>query len=385
MIVSASRLLGPAGLGGPGWVRVSGDRVVEVAQAASAGPAVEAARAGTAAGEEHVDLGDVLLAPGFVDSHSHGGGGAAFTDGTAEAARTALATHRAHGTTTMVASLVTDTVARLGELLDVLAPLVASGELAGVHLEGPWLSPCHQGAHDPALLRAPTRADLAALLTRHTDVVQMVTLAPELEGGLEAVETCVEHGVIAAIGHSDATDEVARAAIGRGATVATHLYNAMRPLHHREPGIIGACLTSDAVAVELICDGVHVHPTVVDLVARTCPERLVLVTDAMAAAGAPDGHYLLGPLDVAVVDGVARLREGGAIAGSTLTLDRAVRYAVTEAGVPLETALLAATAHPARVHGLDDRGVLVPGARADLAVLDADLCVTRVMQGGTWV
>lgn len=370
MILAARQILIPSGLAGPGWVRIEGGLLAEV----GTGPAP----AGTD------DLGDVVLAPGLVDSHSHGGGGAAFTGGP-DAARAALATHLAHGTTSMIASLVTDTIDELSDQVAALAPLVASGELVGVHLEGPWLSQCHKGAHDPGKLRAPTPSDLDRLLTEHPGVVRMVTLAPELEGGLEAVEQCAALGVVAAIGHSDATAELAQASLARGAGVATHLFNAMRPLHHREPGIVGVCLADDAVAIELICDGVHVHPTIVRHVAATAGERLVLITDAMAAAGAPDGRYLLGPLDVDVVDGVARLTSNGAIAGSTLTLDAAVRYAVRTAGVDLSTALLAVTANPARVHGLRDRGALEAGRRADLVVLSPELDVRGVMQEGVWV
>lgn len=369
MILSAAQLLTRSGLSGPGWVRVDGDTLAEV----SLGPAP--------AGAE--DLGEVVLAPGLIDSHAHGGGGAAFTDGP-DAARTALAAHLAHGTTSMMASLVTDTIDELAAQVAALAPLVETGELLGIHLEGPWLSPCHKGAHDPGKLVAPSRADLDRLLLTHPGAVRMVTLAPELDGGIDAVARCAELGVVAAIGHSDATADVAAASLSGGATVATHLFNAMRPLHHREPGIIGVCLTDPDVAVELICDGVHVHPTIVRHVARTVGERLLLVTDAMAAAGAPDGRYLLGPLDVDVVDGVARLESNGAIAGSTLTLDRAVRFAVAEAGMTPSDALLAATATPARVHGLTDRGLLHAGLRADLVVLSPSLDVRGVMRGGRW-
>ena len=376
MILTAQRLLTTRGITGPGWVRVQGDTIVEVSYAEPPAPG-----AGPDA-EDRLDLGDVLLAPGFVDAHRHGGGGAAYTDGTQDAARQVIATHLAHGTTTMMASLVTDTIDELARLVGVLAPLVADGERVGVHLEGPWLSRCHKGAHDPDKLVPPTRADLDRLLGSHPGTVRMVTLAPELEGGLDAVRTVVGRGVVAAIGHSDATYDIALDAMDAGATVATHLFNAMRPLHHREPGIIGASLTDPRVAVEVICDGIHVHPAMVRHAADTCPERLVLVTDAMAAAGAPDGEYLLGPLGVEVIDGVARLVTNGAIAGSTLTLDRAVRYAVQVAGVPLEVALAAATANPARVLGLDDRGTLEPGKRADLVALDADLQVTAVVRAG---
>lgn len=224
MILRSERVLTPAGDLRPGWVRVDGERVTQVSY--------DEPLAG-----EVTDLGSALLTPGLVDTHCHGGGGAAFTDGTVEAARRVAATHLAHGTTSLMASLVTDTVDELDHLVGVLAPLVDADALIGVHLEGPWLSPRHRGAHDPALLRAPSRQDLDRLLGGHGGVVRMVTLAPELDGGLDAVETVVGHGAVAAIGHSDATYEVAREAIERGASVATHLGNAMRPLHHREPGV----------------------------------------------------------------------------------------------------------------------------------------------------
>ena len=213
----------------------------------------------------------------------------------------------------------------------------------------------------------------------------MVTLAPELPGGLDAVRRLAAAGVVAAVGHTDATYDEARAALDAGATVGTHLFNAMRGLHHREPGPVAALLERPDAYVELIADGVHVHPALVGMVASAKPGHTVLVTDAMAAAGAPDGDYRLGGLDVVVRDREARLVGSGAIAGSTLTMAAAVRYAVTVAGLSLPDAIRAATTTPATASGLDRVGDLRPGFAADLVALDDDLVVQRVMRRGSWV
>ena len=371
MLLSADRVVLPSGSAEPGWVRTERDRVA----GAGGGPA-------PAPVDQHLTG---TLVPGFVDAHSHGGGGAAFTSGDPAQATTVLATHRAHGTTTMVASLVTDTLDRLEASVLALAPLVEAGELAGIHLEGPWLSGAHCGAHDQALLRAPDPAEVARLVDAGAGTVRMVTLAPELDGGLTSVALLADRGVIAALGHSDATYAVARAALDAGATVGTHLFNAMRAVHHREPGPVLALVEDPRACVELIADGVHLHPEVLRWAATSAPHRFLLVTDAMGAAGAADGDYVLGPAAVQVRDGVARLASNGAIAGSTLTMDRAVRYAVRTAGLPLDAVVEAATATPARLLGLDDVGAIGPGRRADLVHLDEELEVVRVMRTGAWL
>jgi N-acetylglucosamine-6-phosphate deacetylase len=286
----------------------------------------------------------------------------------------------------VAASLVTDSPDRTARAVRELAVLVAEGLLAGVHVEGPWLSPLHAGAHRRELLSAPTPAAVDALLAGGAGAVRMVTIAPELPGGVEAVRRLAEAGVVVAIGHTDASYDVTRAAIDAGARMGTHLFNAMRPLHHRDPGPVGALLDGP-VDVELIADGVHLHPAVLRTVFAARPGRCVLVTDAMAAAGLGDGDHQLGGAAVEVRDGAARLADGdgrGALAGSTLTLDAAVRHAV-RAGVPLLEAVTAATATPARAWGLDDVGALEPGRRADLVVLDEHLEVARVMRAGAWV
>ena len=325
------------------------------------------------------------VVPGFVDIHSHGGGGAAFGAGASivDDARTVIATHLAHGTTTIMASLVTQSLPTLRAAIETLADLVEAGDLAGIHLEGPWLSPLHHGAHDPLLLRDPVIDDIDDLLGARPGVVKMVTIAPELPGGLDAVRRIVSHGAIAAIGHTDADAALAVASIDAGVTLATHLFNAMPPIHHRTPGPVLALLQDPRVAVELVADGVHLHPLTVEHAARSAgAARTVLVTDAMAASGVSDGEYLLGDLVVDVVDGVARLREGGAIAGSTLTLAAALRFASTVAGVPFEHALAAVTTTPAAVLGRTDVGNLEPGARADIVVLDETLTVREVFRAG---
>lgn len=370
MLHTADRVVLPTGSVEPGWVELRGEHVTGAGGGLPPAPAVHLP--GT-------------LVPGFVDQHCHGGGGASFTTGDPDEAARVIGTHRARGTTSLVASLVTDTVERLEAHVRALAPLVRSGGLVGLHLEGPWLSPNHCGAHDPSLLRAPDPVEVARVLDAGDGSVRMVTLAPELDGGLDAVRLLAARGVVAALGHTDARFDVSRAAIDAGVTVGTHLFNAMRGVHHREPGPVLALAGDERVVVELIADGIHLHPEVLRWAAAATPGRFALVTDAMGAAGAADGDYVLGPAAVQVRDGVARLTEGGAIAGSTLTMDRALRYAVTEAGVPFDLAVEAATATPARVLGLTDVGSIAMGKRADLVQLDGDLEVVAVMHRGAWL
>ncbi|MHC5906268.1 N-acetylglucosamine-6-phosphate deacetylase [Streptomyces sp. S6] len=333
-----------------------------------------------------IDLTGHYLVPGFVDLHNHGGGGASFC-GTADDIRTALHTHRAHGTTTLVASTVTDDMDVLVRQAGVLSEFAEDGEIAGIHFEGPFISPCRKGAHSEALLRHPDPADVRKLIDAAKGHARMLTLATELPGGIDSVRLLAEHGVIAAVGHTDATYEQTREAIDAGATVATHLFNAMPPLGHRSPGPIAALLEDPRVTVELINDGTHLHPAALELAFRSAgPERVAFITDAMDAAGGGDGTYLLGPLEVEVTDGVARLVEGGSIAGSTLTLDRAFKRAVTVDGIRIEDAVRALCVNPARLLGRwSDIGSLEAGKLADVVVLDENLDLKGVMRHGKWV
>lgn len=355
----------------PGWVEVQGGLIVACGGGEPPRPA-----------DAHFPAG--ILVPGFVDAHSHGGGGASFNDADPRAAAAEIIrTHRGFGTTTLMASLVTAPLDEMERLVTELAELVRAGQLAGIHLEGPWLSPAHRGAHTAELLRLPDPASVDRLLRAGAGAVRMVTIAPELTGGLAAVASIVRSGAVAAIGHTDADFELTRAAIAAGATAGTHVFNAMRPLHHRQPAAALALLDEPSVFAEVVADGVHLHPAMVRLIMRS-PARPVLVTDAMAAAGAPDGDYTLGGLSVRVADGAARLADG-TIAGSVLTLSAAVRYAVLTAGVPLALAIHAATQNPADLLGLTDRGRIRPGLRADLVVLTPALNVAATLHQGTWV
>ncbi|MEH0419705.1 N-acetylglucosamine-6-phosphate deacetylase [Streptomyces sp. B21-083] len=334
-----------------------------------------------------IDLPGHWLIPGFVDLHNHGGGGASFTSGTTEDVLKGVHTHRTHGTTTLVASTVTGDMDTLTARAGLLSELAEQGDIAGVHFEGPFISPCRKGAHSEALLRDPDPADVRKLIDAARGQARMLTLATELPGGLDSVRLLVEHGVLAAIGHTDATYEQTVEAIDAGATVATHLFNAMPVLGHRSPGPIAALLEDERVTVELINDGTHLHPAALQLAFHHAGAgRVAFITDAMDAAGFGDGRYLLGPLEVEVSEGVARLVEGGSIAGSTLTLDRAFKRAVTVDRLPVTDVVAALSANPARLLGMYDRvGSLEPGKDADLVLLDADFTLKGVMRRGEWV
>lgn len=383
-VLAGARVVLPTGIVHDGRVIIDG-AVIAGAGAPETRPA--GVPGGAPADTPVTDLSGHWVVPGFVDIHNHGGGGASFTSGTVEDVLRGIHTHRLHGTTTVVASTVTGDMHGLAERAGMLSELAEQGDLAGIHFEGPFISPCRKGAHSEELLRDPDPADVRKLLDAARGRASMVTLAPELPGGLDSVRLLAEHGVIAAIGHTDATYEQTKAAIDAGATVATHLFNAMPALGHRAPGPIAALLEDERITVELINDGTHLHPASLELAFHHAgPGRVAFITDAMDAAGFGDGRYMLGPLEVEVADGVARLVEGGSIAGSTLTLDRAFQRAVTVDRLPVEDVVAAISANPARLLGAYDRvGSLEPGKDADLVVLDADFALKGVMRGGEWV
>ncbi|MFE3249287.1 N-acetylglucosamine-6-phosphate deacetylase [Streptomyces sp. NPDC059209] len=384
-VLTGARVVLPTGIVENGRVSVEGGRITEAGPAAPSAGDTTPSPGATAPGA--LDLTGHWVVPGFVDMHNHGGGGASFTSGSADDVLRGVRTHQEHGTTTLVASTVTGEMDFLAQRAGFLSELVEQGDLAGIHFEGPFISPCRKGAHSEVLLRDPDPAEVRKLLDAARGTARMVTLATELPGGIDSVRLLVEHGVIAAIGHTDATYEQTVEAVDAGATVATHLFNAMPPLGHRAPGPIAALLEDERITVELINDGTHLHPAALELAFhRAGAGRVAFITDAMDAAGFGDGVYQLGPLEVEVKDGVARLAVGGSIAGSTLTLDTAFRRAATIDRLPVADIVRAISANPAKLLGVDDRvGSLEAGKDADLVILDADFAVTGVLRKGEWV
>jgi N-acetylglucosamine-6-phosphate deacetylase len=393
-LLTGGRVVTPEGVLSPGWIRLRDDLIDAVGAGEVRDP--------LALGYPATDLGGRWVLPGFVDMHVHGGGGWSFTEGSDDDAARVARFHLGHGTTSIVASLVTAPLAELERRSAMLAGLAAAGVIAGLHLEGPFLSAVRCGAQDPRHMLAPSLAALDRLQAAAAGHLKVVTIAPELPGATEVIKAAARAGLTVAVGHTDATADVASAAVDAGATHATHLFNGMRPLHHREPGAAGALLDRDEVSCEVIADGVHLHDTIVRLAARAAgPGRLVLITDAMAAAGMPDGSYRLGSARVNVTGGVARLAgppdeapdtgspgdigPPGAIAGSTATMAAVLRHAVA-AGLPVTAAAAAASTNPARVLGIDDLvGALCPGLHADLVVCDEDLRLRAVMRHGRWL
>ena len=374
-VIHSARLVdGDGSITENAWVRFEDGFVVARGAGTDWTPAddvIDAAAAGPGA----------VLTPGFIDIHGHGGAGAAYDDG-AEAIRVGRDMHRGHGTTRAVISLVTASVDDLARQVATIADLTESdAEILGSHLEGPFLDPGHQGAHEPSLLRHPEPRDIARLLDAGRGTVRQVTIAPELPGGLDAVRQIVESGAAAAVGHTDADADAARAAFEAGASILTHAFNAMNGIHHRAPGPVLIAAADHRVVLEGIADNIHLDPHVIKLLFDAAPGRVALITDAMAAAGSADGHYDLGAVKVTVKDGVARTDDTGSIAGSTLTQDVALRRAV-EAGVPLAEAVRALTATPAGAIGFGSAlGLLQPGRVADAVLLDAGFAVHGVWVG----
>jgi N-acetylglucosamine-6-phosphate deacetylase len=330
-----------------------------------------------------------LILPGLVDVHCHGGAGHGFPEADAQGMRAACDAHLQRGTTTLIGSLVSAPAAVLEERVHALLPLVASGHLAGIHLEGPFLSTARCGAQDPDSIVPGDPHLLRRLIDAGEGLIRSMTLAPETLHLTDLLDMLAAADVTPSFGHTDASAAMTRAAIARvgGRRLgATHLFNGMPPLHSRAPGPVAACLAAaarGAMVVELIGDGVHLADETVAMVFDLVGAgQIALTTDAMAAAGMPDGRYHLGTMQVRVDDGVARIPDGP-IAGGTACLVDVVRATVRDAGVRLQDAVLAATRTPARLLGLDGEvGSLAPGHRADVLVTDADLRPQQVLRAG---
>ena len=337
------------------------------------------------------------IVPGYVDIHCHGGGSHTVTSPDPAEVAAVADHHLSRGTTTMLASLVSAPTPELVASIRAIASIAATGSsVVGSHVEGPFLDPAHRGAHDPAHLRQPAPDEIAAWLAAGVDAhgdqtVRMVTLAPELPGAAAAAELLERSGVLVGLGHTGADARTFGEALrSLRRPLVTHLFNGMQPLHHRRPGPVAASLDAlarGATHVELITDGVHLADETVRLVFAVDPGRhVVLVSDAMVAAGMPDGDFELGSVRVRVVEGRAWTRtEPPSLAGGTWHAAELVRHCVVEVGIDPVVAVAAATSTPASLLGLEDRGSLATGLRADLVALDDAWQVRRVMRGGAWV
>lgn len=329
-----------------------------------------------------------VMVPGFIDVHVHGGDGADFMDAHEEGNERILAFHARHGTTALAATTLsasrTDLLGAANAIVRTAARGPSGAEITAIHLEGPYINPARAGAQDRASIRDADIHEVAALISLAPRLRWIMTVAPEIAG----VRMLIEHfrdRVVFSIGHTSATYSIATAALEWGASHFTHLFNAMTGLHHRDPGVPGAAMTSAQATAELIADGVHVHPVVLRLAATSMAGRVALITDAMRACGLADGHYKLYEHDVVVADGAARLADG-TLAGSVLTMSRAVRNMVELASLPIETVLPLATEVPAAIAGVSDRkGRLEAGFDADVVVLDDMLEVVRVIARGNEV
>jgi len=359
-----------------GTVRFANGVITQVAKRGEASPPDTKARV--------IDAHGGWMVPGFIDVHVHGGYGADFMQANPQTLDTITRFHAANGTTAMLATTMT---APREELERVLAAVrlytkqpMPYAQLLGVHLEGPFISPLWPGAQNTQHIALPQLGWLQDWYERYPGLVRLLTLAPEREGALELIAWLRDHGIVAACGHTDATYADIQSAIGAGLTHAVHTFNAMRGLHHREPGTVGAVLADARLSGEVIADGHHVHPAAIRLLTQAKQQRnLLLITDAISAAGLGDGQYELGGLDVTVRDGIARLTAGGSLAGSTLTMIDAFRYMVREVGVSVPQASAYASGNPARLLGIDDRtGSVAAGKQADLLLLNPELELERV-------
>lgn len=328
-----------------------------------------------------------LLAPGLIDVHVHGALGMDVMDADPEALRQMARFYAQHGVTSFLATTTTDAPDRLLAAVKNVAQVMAEGtggaELLGTHVEGPYIDQGRRGAQDPAHIRAPQPDEYRRLFD--TGAVRLITVAPEAPQVDELIAFALEHGAAVSIGHTRASYELVRHVVELGANQATHLFNGMEPLHHRDPGVVGAALTLDDVYCQLIADNVHIHPAVLKLAVRAKGTgRILLITDAMRGAGMPDGEYNLGGLAVTVLHGEARLPDG-TLAGSTLTLDRALVNIMAATGLSLMDVLPMATANPARALNMPQKGVIAEGKDADLIVLDDQARVMLTFVGGETV
>lgn len=362
MVVLSDRVLEQA------WVVVEGEVIAEIGTGAA--PRVQGIHC------------DGWLVPGFVDAHVHGGGGGTFSE--VDGIGVAIEYLTSRGTTGFSASLISDSIPSLARQIRNLIPYVDTGEIAAIHLEGPFLSALRCGAHAPEMLCTPTRADVDALIATIAGRPAMITIAPELPDALQAIRRFSEAGVLVALGHSDTDASMASAGLDAGARVVTHLFNAMRPMHHREPGLAEVALTDVRAVPELILDGLHVSRLTAEIAMASAAGRWIAVTDSAYVAGLPDGRYSLGGGIIDLFSGSVRAVDSGALAGSTASMADCFSRLIKNHGLsPLE-AVSATASRPADVLGIPEIGHIRVGARADLVLWEQG-AVSAVMRRGVWI
>ena len=350
MIIQASSAVVDGQLRGTTWIEVSENLIRSINSGVHPAP------------DQIID-GTVI--PGFVDIHCHGGGGKYFSALTPGEIHSVIETHRGHGTTSLFASLVTEPIDVLTTQIERLKPFVESGQIVGIHLEGPYLSHARCGAHDPALLVHPELSEIKELLAVADGALSMITIAPELPGAIAAITHLTAAGVTVALGHTDGDFADAAAGTNAGGRVITHFMNAMdKGLN--DSSFASFVIADERLTVELILDGHHVPYKTAKEIYAAIGNRLIFVTDAMAAAGATDGNYTIGKMPVIVKEGVARLESNGALAGSTLTMDAVFLNAITQLDLSITEAVAATSTRAAKAMGLNDRGEIAVGKRADL-------------------
>jgi N-acetylglucosamine-6-phosphate deacetylase len=333
---------------------------------------------------ERIDGGGHLLVPGMIDVHIHGANGFDMMDGTEKSIQEVSSACASSGCTSFLATSVSSTLEDLLEMIRSVKRVIGhevGAKIAGIHLEGPYLNPKRKGMQNEKYLRHPNLEEMNLIFEEAGSLIKMVTIAPELPGGMELISFLKEKGVVIAIAHSDATYEEAKQAFASGASHVTHCFNGMRPIHHRDPGVIVAAFEEKHVSLQAIVDNVHLHPAIIRLMhTLKGPEGMVLITDALQAMGLGDGDYMFGGHHVTVSEGVARLKDG-TLASSTVTMNEALRYTV-ETGIPLLDAVKMASTTPANILGLQQKGTITSGFDADLVLLDDEFKVCWTIVDG---
>jgi len=336
---------------------------------------------------EVIDAGNGFVVPGFIDIHVHGGGGSDIMDGKYEAVKQIAITHSRFGTTAFLPTTMTMSkdkiIGSLKSIHEAFIKGTGAAEILGVHLEGPYISSEKKGAQKEKDIKKASIGEFLEFNQASGNLIRIVTLAPEKPGAIDLIRWLHKNGIIASVGHSNATYKQVQEGIKAGLTHVTHTFNAMREFNHREPGVVGAALSSPKLILEMIADGIHLHPVAMKILIKIKEiGKIVLITDAMRAASKPEGTYNLGGQEVTVVRGQARLKDG-ALAGSVLTMDKAVCNMVDKVGVSLTEAIQMATASPARCLGVESKkGSLEPGKDADIVILNKKLKVELTMVKG---